>query len=57
MRLAASLERSSEHPMAAAIVEAAEANGMRLIQADAFRSMTGRGVVGTVAGPRARRWQ
>ncbi len=50
VRLAASLERSSEHPMAAAIVEAAEANGMRLIQADGFRSMTGKGVVGTVAG-------
>jgi P-type Cu+ transporter len=50
VRLAASLERGSEHPMAAAIVEAAGANGMRLIQADGFRSLTGKGVVGTVAG-------
>jgi Cu+-exporting ATPase len=36
--------------MANAIVEAAEANGLRLIQPDGFRSLTGRGVVGTVAG-------
>ncbi|MGA9568432.1 MAG: HAD-IC family P-type ATPase, partial [Candidatus Korobacteraceae bacterium] len=50
VRLAASLERGSEHPMAAAIVEAAEANQLQLIQPDGFRSLTGRGVVGTVAG-------
>lgn len=50
VRLSASLERGSEHPMANAIVEAAEANGLRLIQPDGFRSLTGRGVVGTVAG-------
>jgi Cu+-exporting ATPase len=50
VRLAASLERGSEHPMAAAIVEAAEANGLQLIQPDGFRSHTGKGVVGTVAG-------
>jgi P-type Cu+ transporter len=50
VRLAASLERGSEHPMAAAIGDAAEANGLRLIQPDGFRSLTGKGVVGTVAG-------
>lgn len=50
VRLAASLERGSEHPMAAAIVEAAEANHLQLIQPDGFRSLTGKGVVGTVAG-------
>ncbi len=50
VRLAASLERGSEHPMAAAIVEAAAANQLQLIQPDGFRSLTGRGVVGTVAG-------
>ena len=50
VRLAASLERGSEHPMAGAIVEAAKANGMHLIQPDGFRSLTGKGVVGTVAG-------
>jgi P-type Cu+ transporter len=50
VRLAASLERGSEHPMAAAIVEAAEANHLGIIQSDGFRSLTGKGVVGTVAG-------
>jgi Cu+-exporting ATPase len=50
VRLVASLERGSEHPLAAAIVEAAEANGFPLIPADSFRSVTGRGVTGTVGG-------
>jgi len=46
----ASLERGSEHPLGAAIVEAALANGMQLIPPDGFRSLTGRGVLGTVGG-------
>ena len=50
VRLAASLERASEHPLAAAIVEAAEVNNLQLIQPDGFRSITGQGVVGIVAG-------
>jgi len=50
VRMAASLERSSEHPVAAAIVEAAEVNHLGLIQADGFRSVTGKGVIGTVGG-------
>jgi Cu+-exporting ATPase len=50
VRLVASLERASEHPLAAAIVEAAEANGISLIPADMFRSLPGRGVVGTIGG-------
>jgi P-type Cu+ transporter len=50
VRLVASLERGSEHPLAAAIVEAAESNGIHLIPQDGFRSLTGRGVVGTVGG-------
>ena len=50
VRLAASLERASEHPLAAAIVEAAEANNLHLIQPDGFRSITGKGVVGIVGG-------
>ncbi len=50
VRLVASLERVSEHPLAAAIVEAAESNGIHLIPPDGFRSLTGRGVVGTVGG-------
>ncbi len=50
VRLVASLERGSEHPLAAAVVEAAVANGMSLIPADEFRSLTGRGVVGRLGG-------
>ncbi len=50
VRFAASLERGSEHPLAAAIVEAAQANAMQLMEPDGFRSTTGKGVVGTVGG-------
>ena len=50
VRLVASLERGSEHPLAAAVVEAALANGLPLIPADEFRPLTGRGVVGAVGG-------
>jgi Cu+-exporting ATPase len=50
VRLAASLEHASEHPLAGAIVEAAGANGLQLIQPEGFRSVTGKGVVGIVAG-------
>jgi Cu+-exporting ATPase len=50
VRLAASLEQGSEHPLAAAIVEAAEFNRLHLMPAEEFRSLTGRGVVGRVGG-------
>jgi len=50
VRLVASLERGSEHPLASALVEAALANGMSMIPTDEFRSITGRGVVGRVGG-------
>jgi Cu+-exporting ATPase len=50
VRLVASLERGSEHPLAAAVVEAAEANGLSLMPAEEFRSLTGRGVVGRIGG-------
>ncbi|MDR3747481.1 MAG: heavy metal translocating P-type ATPase [Acidobacteriota bacterium] len=50
VRLVASLERGSEHPLAAAIVEAAQVNRIPLIPSESFRSLTGRGVVGTVGG-------
>jgi P-type Cu+ transporter len=50
VKLVASLERGSEHPLGAAIVEAALANGMQLIPPDGFRSLTGKGVIGTVGG-------
>ncbi len=49
---AASLERSSEHPLAAAVVAGAEGRGIARIPAEQFRSVTGKGVVGTVAGRR-----
>jgi len=50
VRLVASLERGSEHPLAAAVVEAAQANGLSLMPVDEFRSITARGVVGRVGG-------
>jgi Cu+-exporting ATPase len=48
LRLVASLERSSEHPLAAAIVKAAEERGLKLSAAANFESLTGKGVVGRV---------
>ena len=48
--LAASLERGSEHPLAAAIVSGTEKRGLKLADAREFRSITGKGVVGSVDG-------
>ncbi|MFZ3017686.1 MAG: heavy metal translocating P-type ATPase [Gallionella sp.] len=48
--LAASLERASEHPLAAAIVSGAQERDIRLTAVDGFRSITGKGVTGTVEG-------
>jgi Cu+-exporting ATPase len=50
LRLAASVERGSEHPLAGAIVTAAEERGLALSPAESFASVTGRGVRGTVEG-------
>jgi Cu+-exporting ATPase len=50
LRLAASLERGSEHPLAAAIVKGAEERGLALSQVEAFESLTGRGVRGLMEG-------
>jgi Cu+-exporting ATPase len=50
LRLAASLERGSEHPLAAAIVAGAQAQGVALSATAKFRSLTGKGVIGTVDG-------
>ena len=50
LRLAGSLERGSEHPLAAAIVAATEARGAALLPAEDFRSVTGKGVTGRVGG-------
>ncbi len=48
LRLAASLDQGSEHPLARAIVDAARAQGLRLAKVDAFESSTGIGVRGQV---------
>jgi len=48
LRLAASLEQGSEHPLAGAIVAAAQQKGLRLAAVEEFRSVTGKGVVGHV---------
>jgi Cu+-exporting ATPase len=50
LRLAASLERGSEHPLAAAILKAAEEKGLSLTPVSAFQSITGQGVIGHVEG-------
>jgi Cu+-exporting ATPase len=50
LRLAASLERPSEHPVARAIVDGAMERGMELMEPTAFRTESGRGVAGTVGG-------
>ena len=50
LRLAASVERSSEHPLGAAIVAGAEARGLKLSDAVEFRSLAGKGVSARVDG-------
>lgn len=50
LQLVASLERSSEHPLAAAIVKGSEAKKLSLINVQEFSSVTGKGVKGTVSG-------
>ncbi|MGC2201962.1 MAG: heavy metal translocating P-type ATPase [Stellaceae bacterium] len=52
LRLVASLERGSEHPLAAAIGKGAEGRGLKLGAATDFASETGKGVTGTVDGKR-----
>lgn len=50
LRLAASLENQSEHPLALAIVAAAKERGLSLAEARDFDSPTGKGVIGVVEG-------
>ena len=50
LELAASLERASEHPLGAAVVDAALERGLDLGEVTGFDSLTGRGVVGSVNG-------
>ena len=50
LRIAASLERGSEHPLAAAIVAGAEERKLTLAAAEDFKSVTGQGVTGRIDG-------
>ncbi len=50
LRLGASLERGSEHPLAEAIVKGAEARSVQLTRAESFESITGKGVKGKIDG-------
>ena len=50
LQLAASLEKGSEHPLAAAIVAEAVRRGLTLAEAEEFRSIPGKGVTGRVGG-------
>jgi Cu+-exporting ATPase len=50
LHLAATLERGSEHPLAAALVAGAQDRGVELGEAREFRSLTGEGVTGLVDG-------
>src|SRR5690606_37369496 len=52
LRLAASLERASEHPLGGAIISAAKERGVELEDATDFNSVTGQGVTGKVGGRR-----
>jgi Cu+-exporting ATPase len=52
VRLAASIERESEHPLGAAIVRGAEERGLALADASGFRAIVGQGVEGVVDGRR-----
>jgi len=50
LHFAASLERGSEHPLAAAIVKGAEERGISFIDIEKFESLTGKGVMGKIDG-------
>jgi Cu+-exporting ATPase len=52
LRLAASVEKSSEHPLASAIIEGAKSYGLRLSDATEFEAIAGHGVIAQVDGRR-----
>jgi Cu+-exporting ATPase len=52
LRLAASLEKASEHPLAEAIVAGAQERGLTLAKDQGFQSFTGKGIFGVVEGKR-----
>ncbi len=53
LRLAASLERGSQHPLGAAIADAAARRGLGLLDVENFDAPSGKGVAGTIGGARA----
>jgi len=52
LRLAAAVENASEHPLARAVVDGAKGRGVEIAPVESFRSVTARGVEGTVEGAR-----
>ena len=50
LRIAASLEKQSEHPLAEAIIKGAQEHDIRLTEVENFQSITGKGVSGTIDG-------
>jgi Cu+-exporting ATPase len=50
LRIAASVEQGSEHPLAEAILRKAEEEGVEVLKLEQFEAMTGRGIIGTVQG-------
>lgn len=50
LRIAASVEQGSEHPLAEAILRKAEEEGVEALKLERFEAMTGRGIIGTVQG-------
>ncbi|OOG27640.1 ATPase [Thioalkalivibrio denitrificans] len=52
LRLAAAVENASEHPLARAVVDGAKGRGVEISPVESFRSVTARGVEGTVEGAR-----
>jgi P-type Cu+ transporter len=50
LQLAASLEKASEHPLAAAVLAGAKERGVLPMEVDGFTSVTGKGVIGVVQG-------
>lgn len=54
LRMAAAVETASEHPLARAVIDAAEARGVTVPPVEGFESVTGRGARGTVEGENVR---
>ncbi len=52
LKIAASLEKSSEHPLAEAIINGAKEQNVELAKVENFESVTGKGIVGTIDGAR-----